>query len=141
MTEKDKRAEIETRMAEILDGDAPQELYDAIAESDELRDARHEAEHAVKVAREAGADYVPPADLEQRLLAQLDARATADATEKGGPEQPVVSRSELNAAPDAEGHRARLLQERAPEPGTEATNTPAASAAMPKPGKRFHKRR
>ena len=96
MTDRDKRAEIEERLAEILDGDAPQELYDAIAESDEYRDLRYVAERAIGVARDCAADYVPSADLEARIMAALEkhlgasttAGEGAESTEGGQPAEP-----------------------------------------------------
>ncbi len=82
MSDQDQRSEIEDRMAEILDGDAPPELYEALAESDAGRDARHESEQAVAVVREAAADYVAPPNLEARVLEALDARPKAEAPMK-----------------------------------------------------------
>src|SRR5689334_9689852 len=65
--------EVTEHLAEILDGTAPARLLDHLADCDTCRDARHEAEQARTLAASAGADHRAPADLEQRVLAALDA--------------------------------------------------------------------
>ncbi len=74
MTDHDQRDRIEEHLAEILDGEAAPELYELLAQDDELRDLRHQAEEAVARVRAAGDDYVCPPDLEARVLAALAAR-------------------------------------------------------------------
>src|SRR6187549_580370 len=64
---------VEEHMSEVLGGTAEAALYDHITDCEVCRDARFEAERALVTLRGAGADYVPPKDLEQRLLAALAA--------------------------------------------------------------------
>jgi predicted anti-sigma-YlaC factor YlaD len=65
-------AEVTDRLAEVIDGTAEERLYEHIASCDTCRDVRHEAERALAVAREAGADYREPKDLEARLERALE---------------------------------------------------------------------
>jgi len=110
MTDRDERTELEERLAEILDGEAPQEVYDAIAESDELRDLLYEAEQAIGVARDCSSDYVPPPDLQARIMAALEAHTQASAS---GEDLAAADADEQAAEPSpavvAEGTRARPL--------------------------------
>jgi Vault protein inter-alpha-trypsin domain/FecR protein/von Willebrand factor type A domain len=80
-------ADVEERMAEILEGSAPEPLYEHVAECDRCRDARYEAEKCRDAVIAAGADYVPPEDLEARLLGALDKRGDGGAT---GPITPAT---------------------------------------------------
>ncbi len=64
--------EVEDRMADILEGTAPEALLDHIAECDTCRDARYDAERARDLVAKSGADYVPLADIESRVLSALD---------------------------------------------------------------------
>jgi ferric-dicitrate binding protein FerR (iron transport regulator) len=119
MTEDDKRVQIEEHLSEILDGDAPGELYDLIAESDDLRDLRYDAERAAELARDAGADYEPPAELEARVLAAVDA-SPADHAADGSPAAPVEPAPAVLPAPD-------------PVPNTVTDPTSTAAAPTPSP--------
>lgn len=74
MTDKELLATVEEHLAEIVDGEAPEQLYNKLAENDEIRDLRYEGERAVARIREAGADYRLPKDYEARLLSALDGR-------------------------------------------------------------------
>lgn len=69
-------------LAQIVDGDhdAIGRHADFLADDDEARDLRHEASAVVTRLAAAGADYVAPTDLETRLLAALDARASHEAS-------------------------------------------------------------
>lgn len=71
-------------LALLVDGDpeALERHADALADSDDARDLLFEASRAAEAAAEAGADYMPPTDLEARLMAALDAR-TASTDEAG----------------------------------------------------------
>ncbi|AKF10536.1 FecR domain-containing protein [Sandaracinus amylolyticus] len=64
-------------LALVVDGDreAMERHADFLADDDEARDLKHDAMETAERLAEAGADYVPPADLEARLMAALDARA------------------------------------------------------------------
>src|SRR5688572_16449084 len=72
VTKTDLCSEIEDHLSEILDGQAPEALIDHLADCDHCRDLRHDAERARELAGAAGADYVVPADFEDRVLAALD---------------------------------------------------------------------
>ena len=72
VTKTDLCNEVEDHLAEILDGQAPETLIDHLADCDHCRDLRHDAERARELAGAAGADYVAPSDLEERVLAALD---------------------------------------------------------------------
>ena len=63
-------------LAAIVDGDpaALERWADLLADSEAARDLRHEAQQAREAAAQAGLDYVPPADLDARVLAAIDAR-------------------------------------------------------------------
>ncbi|HVR20153.1 MAG TPA: FecR domain-containing protein, partial [Polyangiaceae bacterium] len=79
--------EVAERLAEVLDGSADERIYEHIASCDVCRDARHEAERALVVARDAGGDYREPSDLEARLDRALanDPEAPVAAPEPKGP--------------------------------------------------------
>ena len=56
-------------LAPVIDGDrdALARHADFLADDDEARDLKHDAIEAAERLARAGADYVPPADLEARL--------------------------------------------------------------------------
>src|SRR5690348_16933932 len=58
----------------IVEGDraAIDRHADHLASCDACRDARHEATQLAKLVAAAGSDFAPRADLEARLLAELD---------------------------------------------------------------------
>ncbi len=66
--------EVSEDLARVLDGTAPTELYDHLADCDGCRDLRHDAERAASFVRASAADYRPPSDLAERALAAIDAR-------------------------------------------------------------------
>jgi Mg-chelatase subunit ChlD/tetratricopeptide (TPR) repeat protein len=88
-------AEVTDRLAEVIDGTAEERLYEHIASCDACRDARHEAERARDAAREAGADYREPNDLEARLERALEKGSAPEATapESAQPESTRVERA------------------------------------------------
>lgn len=65
-------------LALVVDGDAGaiDRHMDLLTDDDRARDLLHGARGAAEAIAEAGADYRPPADLEARLFAALDARET-----------------------------------------------------------------
>jgi len=75
-------------LAAVVDGepDAVDAYADLLAASSEHRDARFEAEHAARRLAEAGDDWEPAEDLEDRLVALMEA-------------EPVVSPETSDAAP------------------------------------------
>jgi ferric-dicitrate binding protein FerR (iron transport regulator) len=76
--------EVADRLSDVLDGTADDRLYEHISSCDTCRDARHEAERALAIARDAGADYREPKDLEARLgrAIENDAEAPSEAVPK-----------------------------------------------------------
>jgi ferric-dicitrate binding protein FerR (iron transport regulator) len=64
--------EVEERMTDVLDGTAPGELMDHVADCDICRDARYEAERAAAVVKKAGADFQADAGFADRILARID---------------------------------------------------------------------
>lgn len=105
MTDENQKAscaEVEERMADILDGSAPEPLFDHVAECDRCRDARYDAEQHLELVAAAGADYVAPADLEARVLAALDKGGAAPAPGAQSPEPEPSASPTSGTAPIAE---------------------------------------
>src|SRR5512139_2294802 len=126
MTDENRQAscaEVEERMADILDGSAPEHLFDHVAECDHCRDARYDAEKHLELVASAGADYVVPADLEARVLAALDKQGSS--TPATGTPTPVAGTPEPAASP-ASGTAPAVTS-------TPAASAPAASADAPAP--------
>src|SRR5688572_14727585 len=72
MSEHDETCRlVDEHMGEVLEGTADAALFQHIADCEVCRDARFDAERSLASLRDAGADYVPPKNLEQRLLAAL----------------------------------------------------------------------
>jgi len=68
-------------LAAIVDGDETllEKHLDHLADCDACRDARHEASEVAARVADAGADYEHPADMEERVLAAIDAGAETEA--------------------------------------------------------------
>ena len=64
--------EVEERIAEVLDGSAPKELFDHIADCDTCRDLRYDAERAAEFVGRAGGDFRVDAGFADKVLARLD---------------------------------------------------------------------
>ncbi|MRG94494.1 VIT domain-containing protein [Polyangium spumosum] len=64
--------EVEERIAEVLDGSAPKELFDHIADCDACRDLRYDAERAAEFVGHAGGDFRVDAAFADKVLARLD---------------------------------------------------------------------
>ena len=73
----EKMEKLFDELALVVDGDrdAIARHADFLADDDEARDLKHDAIEIAQKLAGAGADYVPPADLEAKLLAALDARS------------------------------------------------------------------
>jgi len=84
MTESELCREVDENMSDILEGVARDALFDHIAGCERCRDARHDAEQAVRQVRDAALDYQLPLGLEARLLASLPEPASTEA-EPGAP--------------------------------------------------------
>jgi Mg-chelatase subunit ChlD len=103
-------AEVADHLAELLDGSAEDRLYEHVAGCDACRDARHEAERALAVAREAGDDYRAPADLDARLERAL---APSSSAESSAAQAPAARNRPAEAArrdaPDPSAKKARWV--------------------------------
>ncbi len=64
--------EVDERMTEVLDGTAPRELMDHLADCDVCRDNRYDAERTASFVTKAGADFQADAGLADRILARID---------------------------------------------------------------------
>jgi hypothetical protein len=80
---------IDEHMAEVLDGSAPESLFEHLAECDRCRDARHAAESSTQLVRQTAADYVATPKLTERVLAELDRRAGSAAQASNGAAPPA----------------------------------------------------
>jgi tetratricopeptide (TPR) repeat protein len=122
-------AKVREHIERVLDGDTDElgeELSTHLLDCDDCRDFRHEAEQAAEMVSMAGADYVEPRDMLERVLGKIDA------LDEAGPEglAPKTSVSEASApgADAAAGARdggatdapTAALVESAPPQGAEA---------------------
>ena len=82
MEQREKNERFYDELAAVVDGeaDALERHADLLADSDEHRDARHEATIAARALRLAGADYEEPSDMSARVLNALDAVAAGKPT-------------------------------------------------------------
>ncbi|MDI1482600.1 VIT domain-containing protein [Polyangium sp. y55x31] len=64
--------EVEERIAEVLDGSAPKELFEHIADCDACRDLKYDAERAAEFVGHAGGDFRADAGFMDKVLARLD---------------------------------------------------------------------
>jgi hypothetical protein len=106
--------EVRERLAEVVEGTADARLIEHVADCDDCRDARHEAEQARAHAAVAGSDHRSSTELEARLLAALDAErneAHADVDDETKPALPAAKRAARNdklPAPARSGRERRL---------------------------------
>ncbi|MBI4705730.1 MAG: FecR domain-containing protein [Deltaproteobacteria bacterium] len=137
-------------LADVLEGTAPDELYEHIAECDRCRDVRHEAERVQGLVADSGSDFAVPADLDARVLAALDARGEAGAAGPAAPEATVPVKPAPPSHPPeaveaaapagkteiaAEAELGPAQQPPAPkdEPPGDAAGKPAPAVAAPTP--------
>ncbi len=73
--------QVDEQMASVIAGDAEPRLLEHIAGCDRCRDARYDAQQAIDLSKEAGADYVHPHDFERRVLEAVDAAASGHAAQ------------------------------------------------------------
>ena len=92
--------EVHEDIARVLDGTAPVDLHEHIADCDHCRDLRHEASEVIGWVEQAGADYVHPASFEDFLLTRLEAAASGALTGVGPVSEAGASEP---AMPDAGG--------------------------------------
>ena len=69
---RDECVRVDDAMTDVLEGTAPEALYDHIAECDRCRDARHDADDAAEIVADSGIDYVHPEDFDERIERALD---------------------------------------------------------------------
>lgn len=91
MTEKDPRQRVIDHLAELVDGTAPEEIRDLVAESDELRDLRHDAQKAAALVVDAAGDHVHRTDLESAVAQALEEKDGAQTAADPGPSEPAES--------------------------------------------------
>lgn len=84
---------VEDRLADAIDGTLPDDLAAHVIECDECRDRIHDATFVIDEIRALGGDHAPRVDLEERILAAIDARAPRTAVVT-----PFVSRRRVGAA-------------------------------------------
>jgi tetratricopeptide (TPR) repeat protein len=120
-------------LALIVDGDrdAIAKHADFLADDDEARDLRHEASGVVTRIAGAGADYAPPADLEARLLAALDARGSGGGLESAGRKTDPGFVVDPVGAPATTGPSSGVGPSRQDFGSTVRTDAFAPTAAMP----------
>jgi hypothetical protein len=77
--------DVDEHLSELLDGVAPSSFAAHLAGCERCRDARFEAERALRWVRAAGADATLASDFEARLFARLDAAAAEGAPKEQTP--------------------------------------------------------
>jgi len=103
-------AQVEDNLVDVLEGSADPGLYEHIADCDDCRDLRHDAERAAGVVKGASADFRTPAGFADSLLAKIDAAR---------PNGPIPS-----AAPSTSSGRASAV---APAPSMRDSGADGAS--------------
>ncbi len=136
-------------LALLVDGDAAAlaRWADLLVDDDQARDVLHEARRAARLAKDAGAGFEVPADLEARVLAQIDGVSTAatlplgmvapelpstgaepSSAEPSGAERSSASR-EVSVASAVSAADARWAPGLAPLPPTRVDDAPGARSA------------
>jgi hypothetical protein len=77
--------DVRDELVAVLEGTASAALHDHIADCDDCRDLRHDAEQAERAAARGGDDYQHPADFEAKLFAALEARPVDVPSEQKAP--------------------------------------------------------
>lgn len=114
--------EVAESLSALLDGTASARLFDHVAECDECRDLKHEAQAAAERVRDAGADFRPADDFVAGLIGRLEAARPASS----GPTAPRAATTTIEATPV-------VVQSDAVEPGAETAPTvfdPLAAAKV-----------
>jgi tetratricopeptide (TPR) repeat protein len=102
MAENEICERVRESLSDVLDGSAPDELFDHIADCDSCRDLRHDAERAVRETRRAGEAYRLPPDMGARVLGALGESRASEAQ----PALPKTEASEPQPALPAEASEA-----------------------------------
>ena len=79
-------------LAAVLEGDEAtlEHHLDHLADCDDCRDLRHEASSAVALVADAGADYVVPADMTDRVLSKIETAPASDQVTAPSKPSPVA---------------------------------------------------
>lgn len=123
---RDACLRVDDAMTDVLEGTAPEALYEHIAECDRCRDARHDAENAAEIVADSGIDYVHPNDFDERVERALDASDDGDGD--GGVHASGDTTSSDGDGPHLTGGALAAVTERG---GQAATTDP-----IPKPPRR-----
>ncbi|MDI1448949.1 VIT domain-containing protein [Polyangium sp. 6x1] len=101
--------EVDERIAEVLDGSAPKELFEHIADCDACRDLKYDAERAAELVGHAGGDFRADAGFADKVLAKLD-------VENLKPPAGVAPKSVEAAVSAPHTAKSVVVEERASEP-------------------------
>ena len=123
-------------LALLVDGD-PATLAkwaDVLADDDVARDVLHEARRTAQATHDAGAGFVVPADLEARVLAQIDAAPSVSTLPLGtmAPELPSFGAPSTNA-PSGSTPATSTQATSTQATSTQATSSPASHATPSAP--------
>ncbi|MEZ4247352.1 MAG: FecR domain-containing protein [Polyangiales bacterium] len=122
-------------LALLVDGDgaALERWADLLADDDEARDVLHEARRAAQLAKDAGAGFEVPADLEARVLAQIDGAPSVSTLPLGtmAPELPAsaTEATSSSAAPSSAVPTSAATSSAVPASETPTATPSAASTA------------
>ena len=114
-------------LAAVVDGEAAalDRWANLLADNEQARDLVHEARQIARRAEQAGADYVPPADLEQRVLGALGAQPVAAPVSPAAPVGPASA--PIAAAPAPASTPAAQTSASAQVPTSGSGQSPAAA--------------
>ncbi|MEZ4299530.1 MAG: VIT domain-containing protein, partial [Polyangiaceae bacterium] len=98
---------VEESLGDVLDGSADAALYEHIADCDECRDLRYDAERAGEVVKHAGADFRAPVGFADSLLARIDAARPDGPTGVAAPSTVAGRSSRAQASVAAAGEVTR----------------------------------
>jgi hypothetical protein len=121
MTERDPKicAEVNERLAELLDGTLEARLLEHVSECDDCRDAKHDAERARKLVIDAAADHrAPTGGYEARVLSALGTaeKKTADENDDDDDDEPVAADGSAVEKPETSAGRPRAAEKTAAKP-------------------------
>src|SRR5512146_2865923 len=84
-------ADVEEYLADVLDGTAPDAIYEHLADCERCRDLRHDAQATRDLVAHAGADYRPRAEVAERVERAAQAHVVAPS--------PVVTMAQVVSPP------------------------------------------
>ncbi len=119
--------EVQEHLADLLEGLASERVLEHVAECDDCRDLRHEAQLAMQAAASAGADFRAPSDFADKLIAGVLAARPEGPDASAAPVSVATRSSQLGAAPSEAARRSS--DELAPRAALEAANPQLAEAA------------